>query len=90
MKLVDFSYTDLKGKQSTRKVLVVQEPTDKLSGIDVSESTDQTVVEFALAYESARQAFLAEVAALEKQYDLKHRFRQFFPNKMENATTEVL
>lgn len=90
MKLVDFSYTDLKGKQSTRKVLVVQEPTDKLSGIDVSESTDQTVVEFALAYESARQAFLAEVAALEKQYDLKHRFRQFFPSKMENATTEVL
>lgn len=90
MKLIDFSYTDLKGKQSTRKVLVVQEPSDKISGIDVSEASDQTVVEFALAYEAARQAFLAEVSALEKAYDLRYRFRQFFPSKMENAVTEVV
>lgn len=90
MKLVDFSYTDLKGKQSTRKVLVVQEPSDKLSGIDVSEANDQDIVEFALAYEAARQAFLSQVAVLEKEYDLVHRFRQFFPAKMEVESTEVL
>lgn len=90
MKLKTFNYTDLKGKNTVRSVLVVQEPSDKLSGIDVSEADDQTVVEFALAYEAARQAFLSQVAALQSQYDLKHRYRQFFTSKMEEVTEETL
>lgn len=88
MKLKEFVYEDLKGKITNRKVLVIQEPTSKLSGIDVTEQDDETIVNFALAYETARQAFLAQVAALESQYDLRHRFRQFFETKMDGVVTE--
>lgn len=88
MKLKTFNYTDLKGKNTTRTVLVVQEPTDKLSGIDITEATEQDAIEFALAYESARQAFLSQVSALQHQFDLKHRYRQFFQHKMEVLSEE--
>lgn len=90
MKLKTFVYEDLKGKISHRTVLVVQEPTSKLSGIDVTEQEDETIINFALAYETARQSFLAEVAALEAQYDLRHRFRQFFETKMDGVVTEEI
>lgn len=90
MKLKTFVYEDLKGKITNRTVLVVQEPTTKLTGIDVTEQDDETIINFALAYEAARQAFLAEVSALETQYDLKHRFRQFFETKMDSVVTEDL
>ena len=88
MKLKTFVYEDLKGNITNRTVLVVQEPTTKLSGIDVTSETDETIVSFAISYETARQAFLAQVAALETQYDLKHRFRQFFETKMDGVVTE--
>lgn len=88
MKLKSFVYQDLKGKITNRTVLVVQEPTDKMSGIDVSEHDDETIVEFALAYEAAKQAFLAQVAALEKQYEMQHRYRQFFSDNMQEVVTE--
>lgn len=90
MKLKTFVYRDLKGKISNRTVLVVQEPTDKVAAIDVTEQDDETIVNFALAYETARQAFLTQVAALEKQYDLNHRFRQFFPDQMMDVSSEDL
>ena len=83
MKLISFNYTDLKGKVTTRQALVVQEASDKHSAIDVSEIEGDAVVEFARAYESARQVFLSKVTELEKQYELRYRFRQFFPEKMD-------
>jgi len=90
MKLKTFVYTDLKGKISNRQVLVVQEPTTKLSGIDVTEQDDEAVVCFALAYEAARDTFLAQVASLQSQYDLAHRYRQFFEDKMDGVVTEEI
>lgn len=90
MKLTTFTYQDLKGRVTDRQVLVIQEPSDKISAIDVTESDDETVINFALAYEALRASFMAEVEALQSQYDLKHRFRQFFPNSMQNATTETI
>jgi hypothetical protein len=90
MKLKTFVYTDLKGKISNRQVLVVQEPTTKLSGIDVTEQDDEAVVNFALAYEAARSTFLAQVESLQRQYDLTHRYRQFFEDKMDGVVTEEI
>lgn len=83
MKLISFNYTDLKGKVTSRQALVVQEATDKTAAIDVSEADPIAIMNFARAYETARQAFLSQVATLEKEYDLRWSFRQFFPDKME-------
>lgn len=90
MKLKEFTYKDRNGKITNRTVLVVQEPSEKMSAIDVSDQTDETIVNFALAYETARKTFLAQVQTLEKEFDLKHRFRQFFPDEMNNVVAEEL
>jgi len=90
MKLQSFVYKDLKGKVSNRQVLVVQEPTTKVSGIDVTEADDETVVNFALAYEALRQSFLAEVNALQRTYELQHRYRTFIPDSMESVVLEEI
>lgn len=90
MKLMSFSYTDAKGKKSSRQVLVISEPTDKLTAIDVSESTKEDVAEFAGLYNAALDAFHAEIEALKEQFDLKHNFRQFLANRIEDHVTERL
>jgi hypothetical protein len=90
MKLQSFVYKDLKGKVSNRQVLVVQEPSDKVMGIDVTEADDETVVNFALAYEALRSSFLAEVSALQRSYDLQHRYRTFFLSSMDEVVLEEI
>lgn len=90
MKLLDFSYTDLKGKETTRKVLVTQLPTDKVMGVDVTEIDYQQALEFAQSYKEVFHDFLDKVAQLEAHYDLRHRVRQFFPDKMVVHTEEAL
>ncbi len=90
MKLQSFVYKDLKGKVSNRQVLVVQEPTTKVSGIDVTEADDEAIVNFALAYEALRHSFLAEVTALQKTYELQHRYRTFIPDSMQSVVLEEI
>jgi hypothetical protein len=88
MKFQTFVYQDLKGKITNRNVLVIQEASDKMTAVDVSGVDDETVAGFAVAYEAARTAFLAQVAALEAQYDLRFRLRQFFPDSMQNVEVD--
>ena len=88
MKLAAFNYTDAKGKTKARRVFIVSEPSDKLKGIDVSELETDDIVEFSTAYAAAQAAFYATIEALKDQYDVKHNFRQFFPNKIEGMTSQ--
>ena len=88
MKLAAFNYTDAKGKTKARRVLVVFEPSDKVKGIEVSELEDSDVVEFGQAYAAAQAAFYATIETLKAQYDVKHNFRQFFPEKIEGMTSQ--
>ena len=84
MKFAKFKYTDAKGKVSNRKVLVISEPSNKLAALDVAELTEVEVAEFAEQYEAAKQAFVAQIEVLKQEFDLKHNFRQFFADKIEN------
>ena len=90
MKLANFKYTDLKGKQSPRKVLVLSTPTNKLSGIDVTEYSDEDIAEFAVEYDKLHDEFLAEVEHLKEYMDMKHNYRQFLETNIAELTTEVL
>lgn len=90
MKFLKFQYKDLKGKITNREALVVSEPTDKISCIDVSEINDQDIAQFAHQYDLIKSAFIAEVEALQASFELKHRYRQFFPDKMVVEQEEVL
>ena len=90
MKLAKFNYTDLKGKQSSRKVLVMSTPTNKLSGIDVTEYSDEDIAEFAVEFDRLHDEYLAEVDNLKSIYDMKHNYRQFLEQSIVDMETEVL
>ena len=90
MKLANFEYTDLKGKQSKRKVLIISTPTNKLSGIDVTEYSDEDIAEFAVEYDKLHDDFLLEVELLKDNMDMKHNYRQFLEMNIADMTTETL
>lgn len=90
MKFVKFEYQDLKGKVTHREALVVQEPSDKVSTIDVTGLSDEDVAGFACQYDFLKEVFLKEVEALKSTYDLKHNFRTFFPDKMMVSLEETI
>ena len=84
MKIAKFTYQDLKGKVTEREVLVVSEPTNKVSGIDISELGPDEQQEFAEAYQQLLNTFVAEVNALKAAWDVKHNYRQFLADKITN------
>lgn len=88
MKIAQFQYTDLKGKTSQKQVLVIQEPTDKLSGIDISELSTEAQAVFAAQYSELFDEFKEKVLALQKSHDLHFRYRNYIPEKMSNLETE--
>lgn len=88
MKIAQFQYTDLKGKTSQKQVLVVQEPTDKLSGIDISELCAEAQAVFAAQYAELFDEFKEKVLALQKSHDLHFRYRNYLPQGISNLETE--
>lgn len=86
MKYTEFTYTDAKGKVTQRKVLVIQEPSNKLTGIDVSEIEAEDCNSFADEYKDLYQQFIDAVEELKDDYDLKHSFRQFIDINIKDRT----
>jgi hypothetical protein len=88
MKFIKFDYTDLKNKTTRREAVVVQEPTDKVSCIDLSELDSQAQAEFITQYDAIRNTFLEQVKSLQKTFEVQHRYRQFFPHRMCDIVEE--
>lgn len=88
MKLAKFEYTDTKGKITQREVFVVTMPTNKLSGIDVTELTEEEQAVFAIEYDALVDEFHSKVDALKKQFDITHNFRQFLETGIKNLELE--
>ena len=84
MKYTEFTYTDAKGKVTDRKVLVIQEPSNKLMGIDVSELSEADRDDFAKGYDEIHQEFLKVIEVLKNNFDVKHNFRQFIDTNISN------
>ena len=90
MKLANFTYTDQKGQESLRKVLITGTPSNKYSGIDVTEYTDEELVEFAVEYDRLHDEFLSQVELLKDSLDMKYNYRQFLETGISNMQVEVL
>ena len=89
-KILTFNYTDSKGKKSLRTILVSSEPTDKVSGIDLSELEEVDQVNFALDYKVIHDEYIEKLEKLQGSYDCKFKYRQFFPAKMEDTTEDTV
>ena len=84
MKYTEFTYTDAKGKVTNRKVLVIQEPSNKLMGIEVSEIDVADRAAFAAEYDKLLQQFIDAVEDLKADFDVKHNLRQFIDSNIKD------
>lgn len=84
MKFAAFKYTDTKGKITQRKLLVTEQPTNKMSGIDVSELNTTQAEAFARRYDKLLDAFRQQTLELQAEFDVTHNYRQFLQSKVEN------
>ena len=88
MKLVEFTYTKTGGDVRNRAVIVTQEPTKLLSGIDVSALPEADFALFTQEMSALKNRQHQEIMDLMEKHDLKHNFRQFTPEKMSNVQSE--
>lgn len=84
MKYTEFTYTDAKGKVTNRKVMVIQEPSNKLLGIEVGEMEPEDRVAFMAEYNNILQQFIEAVNDLKDDFDLTHSLRQFTDVNIKN------
>ena len=90
MKFMQFMYTKSGGEQSERAVLVTQEPTQLIAGIDVSELPETEFEAFTREMRELKNRQHEEMMLLVAKHDLKHNYRQFTPSKMTNVVTELI
>lgn len=83
-----FTYTDSKGKNSERTVVMHVVPTKLYGGTDISELEPLEMALYVEALDKLKTAYALAVDRLQIDLDLKHRYRQFKPEQMTNVTTE--
>ena len=88
MKVLNFTYTDLKNKVTQRELLVTSEPSDKVSGIDLTPLDEESRAAFVGEYTRIYNNFLTELGDLKAEYDVTHNYRQFFPDKMTEVSQQ--
>ena len=84
MKFAAFKYTDTKGKISQRKLLVLDQPSNKLTGIDVTEVEAAVARQLAVEYDRLLDAFRQNVLELYTDFDVRNNYRQFLHSNVEN------
>lgn len=84
MKTIEFTYTDAKGKESTRTLVVLVSPNSAYEGIDVSAMPNDEFAAFASEYSQLQQKHVEEMQTLQEKFDLKHNYRKFLTERMDN------
>jgi methionine synthase I (cobalamin-dependent) len=90
MKLINFKYIDIKGKETERDLAVLHNPSDKYVGYDVGELTDEEVVQFAVEYDKLHSEFQEKIAGLVEKYDMRYKFRTFLEKSMSGIVSETI
>lgn len=90
MKYIEFNYTDRNGKTTAREVLVLQNPNNKLAGVDVTELDAEDQAWLATEYNRLQSAFQEAVLALYHKYDVTNNYREFVPERMEITYSEYI
>ena len=90
MKLMQFIYTKAAGDISNRAIIVTNEPSQLISGIDISELPEVEFEEFTREMRELKNRQHEEMMQLVAKHDLKHNYRQFTPSKMTSVITELI
>lgn len=88
MKLLTFKYTKADGSESDRNLVVSVEPTSFFAGTDISELTMEDQALYIAALNAAKEEYMGAIEALNVEFDVKFRYRQFDPSRMTNVVVE--
>ncbi len=83
-----FKYTKSDGSESKRTLATMQMPSKFYQGVDISELSTEDQALYITEFDHIKNEYLKQVAAVNKKYDLDHRYRQFDPNKMTELVQE--
>lgn len=90
MKLLQFTYTKDNNDVSDRTVLLMQEPTKYIEGMDLSELDNDAFAEFVNKYVQLSETYRESQQQLFNEYELKHKYRRFIPDQMTDIETEYV
>lgn len=89
MKVIEFDYTDAKGKKTHRVALALTSPSESYYTIDLQELSQEEQGQFLAEMRKAKEQYDIHVAELMAEYDIKHNFRRFLASNMENIVAET-
>jgi len=78
--MINFDYTDKKGKETNRTVWVMSPASDKVLCIDLTEFDEDERKEYARILEELKTSYMESI----REVGLGTNFRQFFKDKMTN------
>lgn len=82
MKTVEFTYTDAKGKTTSRSLLALISPSIAYEGIDVSEMSTDEYMSFLTKCKKLQDEYITAIQAIQAEYDLAHNYRRFLVERM--------
>jgi hypothetical protein len=88
MKIKEFTYTKPNGDVSQRTIVELITPTEHIEGIDISSLDMDTYAEFVQKLGDLEKEIYNKRTELYNEFDLKHNYRKFVPNRMTNVVTE--
>lgn len=85
-----FTYTNNRGVTTARVVYVTGKPSKFVSGVDLSELTEEEQGVYISEASRLYAEYMERVAELNTAHDLTNSYRQFDPDKMQNIKTETI
>jgi hypothetical protein len=87
MKTFTFTYTKDNGDTSERTLLALVTPGGTMyAGIDLSSMPPEKAQNFAADAANLYDEYLADLKALQVEYDIKHNYRQFKAENISDLT----
>lgn len=84
--IINFKYKKSPEDVSNRTVVVLDQPSNKYFGIDVSDLDEDEQEQINAEIQNAQDTFKTEtIAAIIYKYELQNKFRNFLVEKMEDV-----
>jgi hypothetical protein len=65
--------------------MVITSPSDKYTGIDLTELEPTKAARFVVEYEALHDEFMGKVKELQASFDLRFAFKQFLEDRMSDV-----
>ena len=88
MKTITFDYTKADGKTSKRVLVVTKDPSIFVHGQDITELSMEDQALYIQALNTAHEEYVQRIEAINEEFDMRFKYRQFDPSRMENIIQE--